>query len=264
MADPDRGQVDTSAAEVYDSLFVPALFGVFAEVVADAARPTKDDAVVDVACGTGALTRVLRARTAGRVVGVDLNPGMLAVARNHGGAITYVEGDAQELGFGDKEFDVATCQFGLMFLPEPGRGVAELTRIAPRGALAVWDSIDRSDGYSALQALLHEELGPDAAASLDAPFAMGRPGALEALFSGAGAQPTVNSVTGTAHFESIDQWVTTEVRGWTLSASVTDERLDQLITVARDRLAPFVDDPGCSFTIGARVATWGPDASGRH
>jgi len=139
MSDGDRGQVDTSAAEVYDSLFVPALFGRFADAVAAAAGINPADHVVDVACGTGALTRAARTRTDGRVIGIDLNPAMLAVARRHGADIEYAEGDGQDLPFGDGEFDVAICQFGVMFYPDPARGLAELARVGRRGAVAVWD-----------------------------------------------------------------------------------------------------------------------------
>jgi ubiquinone/menaquinone biosynthesis C-methylase UbiE len=73
------------------------------------------------------------------VIGIDLNPAMLAVARRHGGDIEYAEGDGQDLPFGDGEFDVAICQFGVMFYPDPARGFAELARVSRRGAVAVWD-----------------------------------------------------------------------------------------------------------------------------
>jgi ubiquinone/menaquinone biosynthesis C-methylase UbiE len=83
---------------------------------------------------------------------------------------------------GVSEFDVATCQFGIMLYADPARGLVELARVGRRGAVAVWDSIERSDGYLTLQELFSDELGADAAASLDAPFAMGKRGVLEALF----------------------------------------------------------------------------------
>ncbi|MDQ3944060.1 MAG: hypothetical protein M3357_02670, partial [Actinomycetota bacterium] len=57
-------------------------------------------------------------------------------------------------------------------------------------------------------------------------------------------------------FDSIDQWVTTEVRGWTLSGSVSDERLARLIEAARDRLSRFETADGCVFGMTAKVATW--------
>ena len=141
---------------------MPALFG------------RSGEAVVDVACGSRALTRAVRIRTTGRVVGIDVNPAMLAVARRHGGDIEFAEGDGQDLPFGVSEFDGATCQFGMMFYADPARGLTELARAGRRGAVAVWDSIERSDGYLAMQELFRDELGADAAASLDAPFAMGK------------------------------------------------------------------------------------------
>jgi SAM-dependent methyltransferase len=255
MADADRGQVDTTAAEVYDALFVPALFGRFAEAVAQTAQIGGADDVVDVACGSGALTRAVRSRTTGRVVGVDVNPAMLAVARRHGGAIEFLEGDGQDLPFATGEFDVAVCQFGVMFYPEPVKGLAELARVGRRGAVAVWDSIERSDGYTAMQHLFRDELGAEAAGSLDAPFAMA--GMLEALFAEAGVgDVSYRSIEGTGRFDSIDQWVTTEIRGWTLGDSISEEQLAGLVDVARHRLGRFETADGCLFTMTAKVATW--------
>jgi SAM-dependent methyltransferase len=257
MPDAARGQVHTGAAEVYDSIFVPALFGRFAEAVAEASRIGPADRVVDVACGSGALTRAVRSRTTGRVVGIDVNPAMLAVARHRGGAIEYVEGDGQDLPFVDDEFDVATCQFGVMFYPDPLKGIAELARVGRSAAVAVWGPIEQSAGYVAMRELFRDELGEDAANSLDAPFAMGARGVLEALFSEAGiGAVSYRSVEGTGRFDSIEQWVTTEVRGWTLSASVSERRLAELIAVARHRLGRFGTGNGCVFGMTAKIATW--------
>lgn len=257
MSDAEHGQVSTDAAQVYDSLFVPALFGAFAESTADAASVAASDDVVDVACGSGALTRVLRGRTTGRVVGVDINAGMLLVAGRHGGEIEYIEGDAQNLAFADEEFAVATCQFGLMFLEDPSAAVAELARVARRGVVAVWDALDESEGYSAMRDLFEDDLGTDAASSLDPPFALGKPGVLEAIFEAAGVDAvSYRSIQGTGRFESIDQWITTEVRGWTLGDSIDDDRLAALIETARSRFARFATPEGCSFGIKARIATW--------
>ncbi len=257
MADDDRGQIATSAAEVYDRFFVPALFGRFVEPIADASHVGPVDSVVDLACGTGALTRALRSRTTGRVVGVDVNPAMVAVARRHGGNIDYREGDATDLGFLDGAFDVATCQFGLMFYAEPSRGIAEMARVARRGTVAVWDAIDRSDGYAAMQELFRDELGDDAAGSLDAPFAMGREGVLESLFTEASVSDvSYTTIEGSGRFASVEEWVTTEVRGWTLGNSVSDQQLADLVSVARERLGRFATSTECVFGMAARVATW--------
>jgi hypothetical protein len=82
MAEPERWQVSTDAAEVYESCFVPAIFGAWAGPVADAAGIRRGDKALDVGCGTGVLAReaLRRVDQEGQVVGLDLNEGMLAVA----------------------------------------------------------------------------------------------------------------------------------------------------------------------------------------
>jgi len=69
MTDHDRGQLDTSGAEIYESLFVPSLFGRFANPIADARDLAPTDSVVDVACGTGALTRANESTVSDTVLG---------------------------------------------------------------------------------------------------------------------------------------------------------------------------------------------------
>ncbi len=257
MTDHDRGQLDTSGAEVYESLFVPSLFGRFANPIAETARISPTDDVIDVACGTGALTRAVRARTTGRVVGVDINPAMIAVAGRLGDDIEYVQGDAASLDFDDDTFEVAVSQFGLMFLDDPSLGIKEMGRVANRGLVAVWDSIERSDGYLSMQKLFRSELGKEAASSLDAPFAMGSVGVLESLFDAADVEHVeFISIEGTGRFESISQWVTTEVRGWTLGDSISDAQLAHLTEKAESHLAQFATDDGVVFGMTTKVATW--------
>ena len=81
-------------AEVYDKKFVPALFGPWGPVVAEAADIRPGHSVLDVACGTGALTLAVAeaAGPQGRVVGLDVNPEMLAVARRKSAAIDWHQG----------------------------------------------------------------------------------------------------------------------------------------------------------------------------
>jgi len=99
-------------------------------------QPT--DAALDVACGTGDLTRALKAGGAASVVGVDFTPEMLGVARAKGDGLTYIEGDAMALPFEDASFDVVTIAFGLRNVQDPGRAVGEFHRVLkPGGRLAV-------------------------------------------------------------------------------------------------------------------------------
>ena len=120
MAEPERWQVSTDAAEVYESCFVPAIFGAWAGPVADAAGIRTGNKVLDVGCGTGVLAReaLRRVGQEGQVVGLDLNEGMLAVAARAEPKIEWRQGDAASLPFKDASFDVVVSQFALMYFPD--------------------------------------------------------------------------------------------------------------------------------------------------
>ena len=87
------------------------------------------ESVLDVGCGTGVITNELARRTRGRVVGLDIDPQMLAQARRLTSRVRYREGDAQELPFPDESFDVVTCHFVLMWMADPAEAVREMARV---------------------------------------------------------------------------------------------------------------------------------------
>ncbi|MFQ5468502.1 MAG: methyltransferase domain-containing protein, partial [Kiloniellaceae bacterium] len=136
-------------AEVYESCFVPAIFGAWASPVADAAGIEAGKRVLDVACGTGVLAREAFRRVGqkGQVVGVDLNEGMLAVAARTEPKVEWRQGDAEHLPFEDASFDVVVSQFALMYFPDRVAALREMWRVlAPDGRLAVvaWAPIERA------------------------------------------------------------------------------------------------------------------------
>src|SRR5882757_6578438 len=116
-------QAQIEAATTYEALFVPALFGPWAPIVAELAQIKTGDRVLDIACGTGVLAREAAARTGqeGHVAGLDPHAGMLAVARDRSPAIDWREGTAEALPFPDRSFDVVVSQFGLMFFADRDR-----------------------------------------------------------------------------------------------------------------------------------------------
>jgi len=106
------------------------------------------DRVLDVGCGTGELTRVLAEECPGEVVGVDADPGLLAVAGEH---VPVVAGDATRLPFPDDSFDLVTCQALLINLPDPAAAVREFARVSrdrvaavepDNGAVSVESTVD--------------------------------------------------------------------------------------------------------------------------
>ena len=114
------------------------------DVVVRAVGVHSGDRVLDVACGTGnAATRA--ALAGGRVIGLDLTPELFVAARRRaaeaGVELTLVEGDAEDLPFGDASFDVVLSTFGVMFAPRHAVASAELARVLRPGGrigLACW------------------------------------------------------------------------------------------------------------------------------
>jgi len=117
-------------APFYDWVTVP--LRAFRELVVDAALPSPDARVLDVATGTGAQAAAF-ARRCKDVVGLDLSPAMLRVAaRKHDRAnLRFIEGDATALPFADASFDVTCISFALHEMPRTIRGDAlrELARV---------------------------------------------------------------------------------------------------------------------------------------
>jgi ubiquinone/menaquinone biosynthesis C-methylase UbiE len=193
MSEPTlQAQID--AANAYEALFVPALFGQWAPKVADAARIQPGQRALDVACGTGILARELISRTgsSGRVAGIDPSPGMVAVAKHLAPAVEWREGVAESLPFPDQSFDAVVSQFGLMFFTDRRQALREMLRVlAPGGhlAVAVWDSLDNIPAFARLVALLEQTAGRRAADALRAPFALGDRRELDTLVTEAGVAP---------------------------------------------------------------------------
>jgi SAM-dependent methyltransferase len=162
-------QLSVEAAEAYEARFVPAIFAEWAPHLVEAAGVVGGQAVLDVACGTGVVARAAAGRMAGRgrVVGLDINEGMLAVARRLRPDIEWRQGDAAELPFEPGSFDVVLCQAALMFFPDRAAALGEMARVATDGgvvAVQVWDRLEAQAGFGAMYEAFTEHLGPAAAA----------------------------------------------------------------------------------------------------
>jgi SAM-dependent methyltransferase len=255
-------QID--AARAYEVLFVPALFGQWAPIVADAARVQPGQRVLDIACGTGVLAREAAARVGanGQVVGLDPSPGMLAVAEALAPEIEWREGSAGSLPFADHTFDAVVSQFGLMFFPDRRQALREMLRVmAPGGrlALAVWDVLDNIPAYAAEAALVKRLAGDEAASALQAPFVLGNRRELEALLGETGASAVeVATYRGTARFPSIRTMVEVDLRGWlpVMGVMLPEAQIQQILDEAETALRPYADREGAvQFELSAHVAT---------
>jgi len=260
---PPTEDAPRSPAEVYEAQFVPALFRPWGPVLCEAAHVGPGQRVLDVACGTGALTVAVagRASPGGAVLGLDVNPEMLAVAKRKHPEIEWHEGRAESLPFADANFDAVVSQFGLMFFDDRVAALREMQRVLRPGgrlAVAVCDALERSAGYAALAALLDRLFGRRVGDAFRAPFVLGDVTALQTLCAEAGIEEaSVAPRDGTVRFDSIDALVSTErACVWTLGGLLDDDQFERLRREAQDAFRPFVEAGGrVAFAMPALLIT---------
>src|SRR5262249_51880447 len=149
MSDMNRSFAG-SMPEFYDRILVPVMFEPFALDLAERLCGMNFGQILELACGTGVVTRVLTRLLPAEVAitATDLNPAMLDRAKSHPGLerVTWRGADALALPFGDRQFDCVLCQFGVMSFPDKQRAFRETRRVLrPDGRFlfSVWG--DRKD-----------------------------------------------------------------------------------------------------------------------
>ena len=145
------------------------------------------EAILDVGCGTGAVTKEVAERTRGTVTGLDLDPAMISFADERFPDLQWMVGDAHCLPFGSETFDLVLCNFVLLWTEHPGVAVQEMARVVRQGGAVLATTepdyggrIDYQENV-ALGALMEESLLRDGASPR-----IGR--RLKALFSSAGLE----------------------------------------------------------------------------
>lgn len=182
-----------SAAEAYERFFVPAIATPVSAGLLDRAALRTGERVLDVACGTGAITR-LAARAVGptgSVVGVDLAPDMIEVAESTpapgGPRIEWHEADAEALPLPDAHFDVVVCQMGLMFMHDPAGAVAEMYRVLrPGGRVVVNTPGPIQPPFVEMERAIGAHVDPHLGGFVSAVFAMHDPAVVRAILAAAG------------------------------------------------------------------------------
>lgn len=270
MRDEGQWQVSGNAAETYQQSLVPAVFASWAPFVVALADLRSGESVLDVACGTGVVAR-LAAKQVGRmgnVTGLDLNPGMLAVAASltasdpsTNAPITWLEASATTMPLSDRAFDVVYCQLGLQFFPDRPAALREMHRVLVAGGrlgLMVWQDIQYSPGFSALAAALARHVSADAAGIMRAPFALANAEQLRAMIAEQGFRDVaIESVEGSVRFPSVPRFVQDYVRGSPLAAHVakiSDEARAALVNEVESALVSHVAGDGLKFPIKAHLA----------
>lgn len=171
-------QISGNAAEIYEAQKVPAVFAPLARKTLETVDLSSDDVILDVACGTGIVARTARQKlgSAPRIVGTDLNEGMIATARRLAGDDArfcewHVAG-VTALPFPDHTFSVAICQQGIQFFPDREGALREIHRvIRPGGRILISFWAGASEFFVALAAALSRTVSDEVAERSLAPFA---------------------------------------------------------------------------------------------
>lgn len=183
-----------SIPEYYDTCLGPAWFDAFAADLAQRLAPKPPGDVLEIACGTGLVTRHVRERLDPtlRLVATDISKAMLDYAKvklRECGGVEWREADAARLPFGDRAFGAIVCAFGVMFVPDKAAAFREARRVLKLGGtflFNVWDRIEENPHAAATAKVLAELFPGDQEMVFTAPYEMYDQHLLKRLLSEAG------------------------------------------------------------------------------
>jgi SAM-dependent methyltransferase len=261
-------QSEVSPAQAYHDFLGPAIFRPWAAVLLAIAAPREGERVLDLACGTGIVAEEAAPSVGpqGRVIGVDSNPDMLAVARQNGrGSVDYVEASADELPFPDGSFDLVVCQQGLQFFKQKEQAIREMRRTLAAGGravVAVWQGLDQHPVFRAIFEAEARQLGAEVE-RLARPFSFGSGDALRTLLRGGGFQSVELTVeTRDVTFNDPDRFLRMSVLAGAAVipelAEADDQQREEILTGVAREAEPIIDryrtGVGLTFPMTANLA----------
>jgi len=237
-----------SPPENYQRYFVPAIGAPVARALMEAASLRPGERVLDVACGTGVVTGLaaVQVGTDGVVVGLDVNPGMLAVARKvtpAGSGIDWHEGNAETMPLPDAGFDVVLCQMGLQFMPDRQAALGEMRRVlVPGGRLILNVPGPTPPLFAALEAALTDHLGTPAAEFVRQVFSLHDTTELETGLADAGfRQVAVRADTASSQLPPPAQFLWQHISSTPLAGVISMASDDQRGALERDVVGRWED-----------------------
>ena len=197
---------------------VPSLFAPWATYLIQRANPQPGEHVLDIACGTGIVIRNVAPRVGvqGIVIGLDVNPDMINIARiaaeQEQVAIEWYTSSAEQLPFPDEHFDLILCQFGLMFFTDKHAALKEMHRVLRKGGrvvLSVWQGLDRHPFYQTLHEVSQRHFGKS---SVQTVFSLGHADELRTLLTASGfGHVAIEPRSITAHFPQPEEFLAWEI-----------------------------------------------------
>lgn len=252
-----------SIPELYERHLGPVLFDPYARDLAQR-LPTSARRVLEIAAGTGRVTRQLLAQLPadGELVATDLNEPMIEEGMKRLGIdprLSWQTADALALPFDGPGFDAVVCQFGLMFVPDKLHAVREMLRVLEPGGtllLNTWDALDKNGATRVLQDLAFKAFPADPPLFMKTPFSMHDTGELRRLATEAGFRDVrVETVAKIGEAESAAHLATGLVRGNPLWNQLVERSVDAPAfeaAVAAALAAEFGPSP-CRSPLSAHV-----------
>ena len=235
-------------AQNYDHLLGPAWFGTIAHDLARRLPADPGGDVLEVACGTGLMTRSLRERLvpSRRLVATDLSEPMLDYAREKLSGVAGIEwmkADALDLPFRDGEFAALACSLGVMFPTDKERLFAQFRRVLRPGGLLlfnVWDKKELNTCVRVYSDVVEGMFPGDAEMQFNVPYTMADTARLRELVLEAGfKEPNIEKVPITVQAPSAREIATGQVRGTPRGLLLTKRGVD--LEVAIDKVTAALE-----------------------
>lgn len=247
----------------YERFFVPAIGAPLATDLVRLAALHPGERVLDVACGTGVVARLASEQVGatGTVAGLDVDPGMLAVARSAtppGMPIEWHEASAEAMPLLDASFDVVLCQMGLQFVPDKHAALREIWRVLARGGRLLLNAPGPTPRlFTAMGEALARHIGAEAAGFVDHVFSLHDAVEIQDLVRDAGFHDvSVRSDTRPLRLPPPEEFLWQYVHSTPLAgvvAQVDDESLGSLEGDVVTKWQEFVEDR--VLVLQVRVAT---------
>ncbi|MEQ8330380.1 MAG: methyltransferase domain-containing protein [Longimicrobiales bacterium] len=241
----------SNPAENYERFFTPSIGEPLARTLLEHAAVQPDERVLDVACGTGVLSRLLAPDIGpdGGLAGLDPNPGMLEVARNAAPASTRIEwyeAAAEEMPLPAGSFDVVLCQMGLQFMPDRSAALREMRRVLDRnGRLLLSVPGPLPDIFDDMATALGRFVGPPAAGFVRQVFSLHDLAELEGILRDAGfVQVEVHAEQHDLELPPPRQFLWQYVHSTPISASASQMDASARAEFERDVLDAWADSGG--------------------